>query len=36
MYKTVELFSSDKVKLLRNLAVYVYKAFELRQSIHNM
>jgi len=36
MFKTVELFSSDKVKLLRNLTVYVYKAFELRQCIHNM
>jgi len=36
MYKTVELLSSDKVKLLRNLAVYVYKAFELRQCINNM
>jgi len=36
MFKTVELFSSDKVKLLRNLAVYVYKAFELRQCLQNM
>jgi len=36
MFKTVETFSSDKVKLLRNLAVYVYNAFELRQCFQNM
>jgi len=34
MFKTVELVSSDRVQLLRNLAVYVYKAFDLKQVIY--
>jgi len=32
MFKTVELFSSDKVNLLRNLAVNVLKVFELKHA----
>jgi hypothetical protein len=36
MFKTIELFSSENVKVIRNLSVYVYKAFEIRRCRYNI
>ena len=36
MFKTVELITNDKCEILRNLAVYVSKAFELRKAHNTM
>ena len=33
MYKMVELFNTTNKKQLRNLSVYIYKAFEIRRNI---
>jgi hypothetical protein len=31
MYKTAELFNSHSVQIVRDLAMFVYKAFEIRK-----
>ncbi len=36
MFKTVELITNDNCEILRNLAVYVSKAFELRKAHYTM
>ena len=33
MYKMVELFNMTNKKQLRNLSVYIYKAFEIRRNV---
>ena len=33
MYKMVELFNTTNKKQLRNLSVYIYKAFEIRRNV---
>ena len=36
MFKTVELITNDNHEILRNLAVYVNKAFEVRKTHYTM
>ena len=33
MYKMVELFTTTSKKQLRNLSVYIYKAFEIKRNV---
>ena len=36
MFKAVELLKSENIKTIRNLAVYVLKAFVIRRNYHNI
>ena len=33
MFKAVELMQSSNAKALKNLAVYIYKCFEIRKAV---
>ena len=33
MFKMIELFNTTNKKQLKNLSVYIYKAFEMRQNV---